>query len=538
MSQPIPDGIEASPAVLEKYRQFGGSYRWWVTGVAMLGSFATLLSATIINVAIPDIMGSLGMSPDEAQWLAAAFLAAGTITMLMNTWLIRAFGIATTFALGLGLFVVSSLGSAGANNTEMLLVMRVIQGAAAGVVQPISMLLIAQVFPMRSRGFAMGMMGVGTILAPALGPALGGILVDNLSWRWVFLAPIPAVLPAILLALVFFPVRQPETQRPQFDWEGLALATLFIVAFLVGLTRLQREGFYDADAALWLVVGFVAFVAWVVWELKSPDPMLQLRLFANARFTAAATVTFVFGGILYASTYVFPLYTQYVSGLIPTESGLIMAPAGLVMAVLFPICGYLSDIVTPRRMIVTGLLIFAASNVPMAYADNLTPVAQLVGWYVLGRVGMACIFPSLNAACMNALPLDLLPHGSSAVNFLRQLGGAFGVNLMVMFVTHREAVHHAQVNDTQGWANHSTMEQLRLAQEQLAMLGQLGYQGFEMSFGFVVQSINSLGAMFAYRDAFWLIAITTLVTVLPAWFSGSQPGGHAPTNATGALAAE
>jgi EmrB/QacA subfamily drug resistance transporter len=522
----IPEGIEASPAVLAKYEQFGGSYRWWVTCIAMLGSFATLLSATVINVAIPDMMGSLGMSPDEAQWLATAFLAAGTITMLMNTWLIRVLGIAGTFSLGLSIFVISSFAGAVAQNTEMLLLTRAVQGAAAGVVQPISMLLIAQVFPVRSRGLAMGLMGVGTILAPALGPTLGGFLVDNLSWRWVFIAPIPAVLPAILLAFVFFPGREAQTERPTFDWEGLALAATYIIAFLIGLTRLQREGVYDPDAAVWLVVGGLAFVGWVLWELRSPDPLLDLRLFTNVRFTAAATVTFIFGGVLYSSTYVFPLYTQYVSRLIPTDSGLIMAPAGLVMAVLFPICGYLSDIATPRRMIVTGLLIFAASNIPMAYADAMTPISQLVGWYVLGRIGMACLFPSLNAVCMNALPLHLMPHGSACVNFMRQLGGAFGVNLMVMFVTRREAVHLDHVSATQNWANHSTMEQLRLAQEQLAQLGQIGYQSFEMSFGFVMQSVSTLSTMLAYRDAFWLITLITLVTVVPAWFSGSAPGGR------------
>ena len=258
------------------------------------------------------------------------------------------------------------------------------------------------------------------------------------------------------------------------------------------------------------------------WELKCPDPLLELRLFANLKFSAAVTVTFIFGGILYASTYVFPLYAQYVSRLIPTDSGLIMAPAGLVMAVLFPICGHFSDRVTPRVMVVTGLVIFAISNVPMAYADNMTPIGQLIGWYVLGRVGMSFLFPSLNAACINALPLHLMSHGSSAVNFTRQLGGAFGVNLMVMFVSHREGVHLWRVSETQTWENHGTMEQLRLAQEELAKLGQTGYHSFESSFGFVVQSINAQSTMFAYRDAFWLITIVTLVAIIAGWFTGSS----------------
>ena len=196
----IPDGVEATPGVLALYENFGPNYRWWVAGVAMVGSFATLLTSTIVNVAIPDIMGALGLTLDQAQWLATAFLAAGTVTMLITAWCIRAFGVANTFTFSMLVFIGGSFLGALAETGEVLFISRIVQGAAAGLVMPISMVMIAQVFPLKQRGMAMGFMGVGTILAPALGPTIGGYLVDNLSWRWVFVMAVPFVANCLNLA--------------------------------------------------------------------------------------------------------------------------------------------------------------------------------------------------------------------------------------------------------------------------------------------------------------------------------------------------
>lgn len=518
----IPDGVEATPGVLALYENFGPNYRWWVAGVAMVGSFATLLTSTIVNVAIPDIMGALGLTLDQAQWLATAFLAAGTVTMLTTAWCIRAFGVANTFTFSMLVFIGGSFLGALAETGEVLFISRVVQGAAAGLVMPISMVMIAQVFPVKQRGMAMGFMGVGTILAPALGPTIGGYLVDNLSWRWVFVMAVPFVVGSIPMAIAFFPQREEKGAKPPFDWAGAFLCGLFIVALLVALTDAQRHGWYEERVVIGLAVGVVSFVGWVAWEFHTPEPILELRLFLNPRFVAVAIVTFTVGVGLYGSTYLFPLFLQRVSQLTPTDSGLLMAPAGLAMAALFPVAGYLADITSTRRMITVGLVLFAISNLLMTNVDTNTPVLDMLLWYVLGRVGLACIFPSLNAAAINPLPLRLIPHGAGAVNFLRQLGGAFGINLISMSMMEQTALYSDLANSTQTWDNAGTMELIRLAQEQFTYIGVLGYQGFEATFAYVIQAVVSQSTMLAYRDAFWLIMMVFLVSLVPAWFIGRR----------------
>ncbi|MDZ7668244.1 MAG: DHA2 family efflux MFS transporter permease subunit [Gammaproteobacteria bacterium] len=515
---PVPEGLEASPGFIEKFRQIGPSFRWWAAGVGMIGSFATLLTSTIVNIAIPDIMGALGMTPDEAQWLATAFLAAGTVTMLITAWCIRAFGIAATYIVAMLVFIAGSFLGAAADTTEIMLIARVVQGAAAGVVTPIGMVVTAQVFPISQRGMAMGLMGVGTILAPALGPTMGGYLVDHLSWRWVFIAAVPFVAVSLPMAKSFFPAREESGPRPSFDWMGALLCSVFITALLVGLTEGQRHGWYHDPALLALAIGCAGFVLWVAWEVYTPEPILEPRLFLNGRFVAAAVVTFTVGVGLYGSTYVFPLFLQAVSRLVATEAGLLMAPAGLVMAVLFPLAGRLADLTSHRAMILIGLVLFALSNYPMMYADAFTPAMQLLLWYVVGRVGLAMIFPSLNAAAINPLPLALIPQGSGAINFMRQLGGAFGINLISLAMHERTVAYYDALNATQSWDNHTTRELMRLVIQEFQHLGLIGYRGFEASFGYILQIVGAQGTMLAYRDMFALIGAVFAISLLPALF--------------------
>lgn len=515
---PVPEGLEATPGFIEKFRQIGPSFRWWAAGVGMIGSFATLLTATIVNIAIPDIMGALGMTPDEAQWLATAFLAAGTVTMLVTAWCIRAFGIASTYIVSMLVFIGGSFMGAAADTTETLLIARVVQGAAAGVVTPIGMVVTAQVFPVVQRGMAMGLMGVGTILAPALGPTMGGYLVDHLSWRWVFIAAVPFVAISLPMAKTFFPTREASGPRPSFDWMGTLLCTVFITGLLVGLTEGQRHGWHHDPALISLTIGCIGFAAFIAWEVFTPEPILEPRLFLNGRFVAAAIVTFTVGVGLYGSTYVFPLFLQAVSRLIATDAGLLMAPAGLVMAVLFPLAGRLADRTSHRAMILIGLVLFALSNYPMMYADAFTPAVQMLLWYVVGRIGLAMIFPSLNAAAINPLSLALIPQGSGAINFMRQLGGAFGINLISLAMLERTAIHYDALNATQSWDNHTTRELMRLVIQEFQHLGLTGYRGFEASFGYVLEVLGAQSTMLVYRDMFGLIGVVFAVSLIPALF--------------------
>jgi EmrB/QacA subfamily drug resistance transporter len=520
----VPEGLQATPAVLELYGRIGPAYRWMVVVTTMLGAFSTLLTSTIVNVAIPDIMGALGITLDQAQWLSTAFLASGTVTMLLTAWSMRAFGVRATYLFGMSIFLFGSVLGGLAPNSDVLFIARVIQGAASGLLTPISTVLISQVFPLSQRGRAMGLMSVGTVLAPALGPTLGGYLVEHLSWHWVFFMAVPFAIVTMPMAQACLPEREERGPRPEFDWTGVVLCASYLSAFLIGFTEAQRAGFHDDFVTLTLVFALCTFIGWIVWELHTPSPMLELRLFLIPRFVAASIVTFAVGLGLYGSTYVLPLFLQTIVGMTPTASGLLLAPAGLVMAALFPVAGWLADISSARRMIIIGMVIFGISSYPMIWADANMPIIDMMFWYAVGRVGLAMLFPCLNAASLKPLTLQLLAQGSGATNFLRQLGGAVGVVLISYVMQERIAFHTDNFDSLVTWGNKPGFELIRLLQEDYFRLGLTGYNAFENAYMTLFQAVHREALVMGYRDSFMVVLVVFIVTLVPAWFIDSSPG--------------
>ena len=515
---PVPEGLQATPGILALYGEIGPRYRWWVVATSMLGTFATLLTSTIVNVAIPDIMGALGITLDQAQWLSTAFLASGTVTMLLTAWSMRAFGVRATFLFSMLVFLGGSILGGVAPNADVLFLARVIQGGASGLMTPISTVIISQVFPLSQRGRAMGLMSVGTVLAPALGPTLGGLLVDHLSWRWVFFMSIPFAAVVVPMAQLFLPAREEHGAAPPFDWTGVVLCSLYLALFLIGMSQAQRDGFNDDFVTLTLFGALAAFIAWIVWELHAPVPMLDLRLFLIAPFAAAAIVTFTVGIGLYGSTYLLPLFLQTVVGMLPTDSGLLLAPAGLIMAFMFPLGGWFADLTSARRMIMIGLAIFALSMYPMASADAGPPFVAMMLWYALGRVGLALVFPTLGVASLKPLTLAQLAQGAGITSFLRQLGGAVGVNALTFVLQQRIAFYSADFFSDIRWDNAAAFESIRLYLQEYTRLGMSGYQAFETSFVQLFGSVAREALMMGYRDSFLAVMGVFVLSMIPAWF--------------------
>ena len=524
----VPDDIEASANIRELFALYGPVFRWAATLTAMLGAFATLLTGTIINVAIPDVMGALGMTSERAQWLSTGFLAATTVTMLLAAWCVERIGMSRTYCLSMLIFLAGSVLGGISTNGDALIISRVIQGAGAGLMTPISMLIVFQVFPVRRRGTAMGIFSIGVVLAPALGPVLGGLLVDHLNWRYVFFMAVPFAMISIPLAMVFMPEREATARSPRFDWTGAALLSVFIVCLLVGLSNAPRDGWGDEGIARLFLAAATTGIAFLFWESRVTDPMFNLRLFANGRFLAAAIVTFVIGAGLFGSTFYLPLFLQTVQGLTPTDAGLLLLPAGLIMAVFFPFAGWLSDRMSARRLIMFGVFLFGISSLLMARIDAYTPFFDLAMWTLLGRIGLSFIFPCLNAAAMRPLPLELLAQGSGMVNFLRQLGGAFGVNLLAIFFSQRAAFHADGLTATQTAGNQVTLELIRMLSEIDLRTGLLPDPEMTGALGFLSQMIWQQASMLAYRDLFLIIAVVFALCLIPAWFMDSRAPNAQP----------
>lgn len=513
----------------EMRERYGPGYKWLATATVMVGTIASTAAATIVNIALTDIMGAFGMSQDQVQWLSTGFLAAMTASMLLTAWLLDSFGHKASYISALGIFIAGCLLGAASHSGAEVILARVLQGFAAGMIQPLAMVMISQVFPIEQRGSAMGVYGVGVVLAPALGPTMGGIMVDQYSWRDVFLVVLPLCFAGMAAAAVFLPGRDPRlTERKRFDLIGFTLLSLALVTLLYGLSNGQRDGWASNEILAIFALALLSATGFVLWELISPNALLSMRVFSNLRFNAACVVAFALGAGIYSSTYIVPLFVQTIQGFTPTRSGLLLMPAGFVLAIVFPIAGRISDRVPARIPIAAGLIIFGISCWLAQAVDVDTPFWSLAMWVLLGRIGLGLILPALNAGALLALPMDQLAQGSGSVNFVRQLGGAFGVNLLAMFVERRTVLHGDALAQTLNAGNPAAVETLRRLTGMLHHLGSPFGDRFPQhlppaALSYLEAELLPKAQMLAYQDGFYIVSVLFFLTVIPAWQMKGRP---------------
>jgi EmrB/QacA subfamily drug resistance transporter len=348
-------------------------------------------------------------------------------------------------------------------------------------------------------------------------------LVDQYDWRFVFVAIVPVCVAAMAASVVFLPGRGTgkEAPPPRFDGLGFLLLSAFLIFLLSALSNGQREG-WDSDLILTLFAGaFATFFAFVGYELRCRQPLLNLHVFTNGRFAASCLIAFALGAGIYGSTYIIPLFTELVQGYTPTRSGLLLMPAGFGLAVISPLAGHLGDRLPPWVPVMAGLTLFGLSNALCGGADVDTPFLSMTVWVMLGRMGLGLITPSLNAGALRALPPELLAVGSGTVNFVRQLGGALGVNLLSVLIERRTTFHGdalAQAITPASSAASAALQQLGL------MLPHWGNPfGTRLPAGVPPSAMHYLetllvpkARLFAYQDGFMVVAVMFFAALLPA----------------------
>jgi len=459
----------------------GDRYRWMLLLSVMVGTMASIMSATIVNVAIPDLSQHFALGQERAQWVSSGFMAAMTVSMLTTPWLLSRYGYRRTYEGCMWLLLAGGVAGGLAQHFPLVLAARVAEGLAAGVVQPIPAIIILRAFEPHEQGRASGIFGMGVVMAPAIGPSIGGLLVDGLGWRSIFYMVVPFCLVSLWLARRYVPTRSidgppqdrqhalggpvedqasghrsPGAAEPRgatLDWPGLLLATVGTLCLLNGLVELHDGT--GGSAALLLGSAALALLGFVALQRRmlrrhrrQPEgtvaPLMNLSLFADRRFAMGSIVAFIYGIALFGSTYLLPVYMQMGLGLSASFVGGILLPAGLVLAVTIAIVGRLADRQPTHRLVSIGLALLAASFALMVTIDLSRPAAVvplLVSWAILGRIGLGFILPSLNIGAMRGLQHTHIPQGSSVINFLRMLGGAAGVSLCGIVLEWRIRAH-------------------------------------------------------------------------------------------------
>ncbi len=502
------------------FARYGPRYRIYVTVVAMLGTIATILTTTSVNVAIIDIMGTFGIGQDRAQWLSTGNLAGVTVGMLLSAWLVENFGQRKTFIVALFVFIGSLMLAALAPNDTTLIVARIVQGVITGIMQTLAMATLFTVFPPGQRGTAMGFFSINVILGPVLGPILGGILIEHFNWRYVFYVSIPFSVLGILLGTLVMPEREPTDKGSRFDWTGFVLLCVATATLLTALSSGQHEG-WKSDYVLRLAIcSVVSLAAFVWWELRIDQPLVYLRVLGSREFAAATTVSWVFGFGMFGTTYLIPLFVQSIQKFSALEAGLLLTPGALMLAVLMPLGGYLSDRVEARTLILIGLFGFAVSTWLQEMVDANTSFWTIAIAAAVGRGAQSMINPPLNVTALRALSPEMVRQGAGMINFSRQLGGAFGVNLLSVLLDQRTAVYASALTSAQNTMTGATADLLHGVERLLAQGGaspQLQSQG---ALHFLGRVIHEQAYTMAFRDSFFAVTVVFVLAMIPAWMIG------------------
>lgn len=495
---------------------------WLIAVVVAVATFMEVLDTTIANVALPYIAGGLGVSEDEASWVVTTYLVSNAISLTASSFLVRRLGRKRFFLACLTLFTVSSVLCAFAWNLQALLMFRVLQGLAGGGMVPVSQSILAGSFPPEKRGQAFALFGVAVVVAPVVGPTLGGWLSDNVSWHWCFLINGPvgaAAIVAVALLLRESAAQVAERLRLRredggFDLMGFVLVATFLGALEVMCDRgLEDDWFGSTFIAGAAVVCAVAFILMIPWEISRRHPTIDIRMLATRQFGACFLVMLATGAILLATTQFLPQFVQQDLGYTATWAGLVLSPGGLVTMAMMFITGRVLTRVQPKYLIVAGASIIALSMY------NLTAVYGDVGFWYLAQsrmllgVGLPLIFLSITAASYDGIAPDKIDQASALINVARNTGGSLGVALVSNVLAHREQFHQSRLVEHAVPSSVGYQETLRRAMDYFASHGSSMLQAQQQAIDWIGQQVQAQASFLAYMDVFWVLMLISLTAV-------------------------
>jgi DHA2 family multidrug resistance protein len=494
---------------------------WLIAIVVALASFMEVLDTTIANVALPYIAGGMGVSTDEASWVVTTYLVSNAIILTASSFLARMLGRKPFFLISLGLFTLSSLLCGFAPNLNALLLFRILQGVGGGGMVPVAQSILADSFPPAKRGQAFAVFGVAVVVAPVVGPTLGGWLSDNISWQWCFL--INAPVGVLAMALISVILHEPATARADgrqqrqssgFDVVGFMLIATFLGALEVVLDRgLEDDWFASPFIVTFAVVCALAFVLMIPWELSRGNPMIDLRMVASRQFGACFLVMLATGAILLATTQFLPQLVQQDFGYTATWAGLALSPGGVVTMAMMFVVGRLASKVQPKYLIVAGAVLIALSMYDM------TNVYGDLGFWFMARsrmllgVGLPMIFVPIMAASYDGIEPSKTDQASALINAARNTGGSIGVSIVSNVLTHRQQFHQSRLVEQVIPSSAQYQDTLQKITSFFTAHGSSLAQAQDQAIQWIGAQVQAQASFLAYMDAFFVLMLISLAAV-------------------------
>jgi DHA2 family multidrug resistance protein len=485
----------------------------------MLATFMEVLDTSVANVALPHIAGSLSASTDEATWVLTSYLVSNAIILPMGGWFSMLLGRKRFYMICVALFTVSSFLCGLAPSLGLLIFFRILQGVGGGALQPVSQAILVESFPREKHGMAMAVYGMGVVVAPVIGPTLGGWITDNYTWRWIFFINIPVGILSLLFTalLIFDPpylVRRTFRDGLKVDYMGLGLLATGLGALEVVLDEGQREDWFASHFIVtFTIIMAVCLVAVVFWELRQKQPVIDFHILKDRNYTLATLSMLVLGFVLYGSTTLLPLFLQTMLGYTALLSGMVLSPGGIAIVICLPLVGMLVRRVQPRWLVVFGVLISSAGLFAMSKFNLDLDYNTAVRSRIVQSLGLAFLFVPISATAFAFIPKEKTNYATGLFNLARNIGGSSGIATVTTLLARRAQFHQARLAEQVTPYSF----QYREASTRMGFLLQAhgsggpdaGAQATGLIYGNVVRQAN----MLAFADAFWLMAVLFILIV-------------------------
>ena len=483
-----------------------------------LATFMNVLDTSIANVSIPAISGDLGVSPDQGTWVITSFGVANAISLPLTGWLTRRFGQVKLFMWSVGLFTIASFLCALAPSLNMLILFRVLQGAVAGPMMPLSQALLLSSYPKAKAGAALGMWSITTLVAPVVGPVLGGWITDNISWPWIFYINVPVGIIAGAATWIIYKSRETPTMSLPIDKIGLFLLVLWVGALQVMLDKGKDLDWFNSGQIITLaVVAVVGFIIFLIWELTDKHPVVDLSLFSRRNFLISTIAMLMAYGLFFGNVVLLPLWLQQYMGYTATLAGLVLAPVGLFAIFLTPIVARFTDRVDPRIFVTVSFGIFALVLFMRQHFNTDATIGTLLVPTLVQGIAMAFFFIPLISMALSGLPPERIPGASGLFNFARITAGSFGTSITTTLWDRRATLHHSQLVEHMTGADPASAQALATLQA-----GGLGQQ---QSYGVLNRLVDQQAFMMSADDIFYVSGLLFLALIFVIWLARPEKGG-------------
>ncbi|MGA8867902.1 MAG: DHA2 family efflux MFS transporter permease subunit [Candidatus Sulfotelmatobacter sp.] len=486
---------------------------WIVTVSVMLATFMEILDTTVVNVSIPHIAGNLASTNEEGTWVVTSYLVSNAIVLPISGWLANYMGRKRLLLTCVTGFTITSLFCGLATSLPSLIVFRVLQGLTGGGLQPLAQAILLETFPKERHGHAMAAYGIGILLAPILGPTLGGWITDNYTWRWIFYLNLPVgILSLILMKRFVFDPPYIKRSRGRVDLWGIGFLALGIGSLQVLLDTGQRKDWFSSGYIRTFTVLCVGgLAALIIRELITDHPVVDLRVLRNRSFSAGVCLIGLLGFVLYASLVLLPLYLQTLLGYPAYNAGLALSPRGIGALIFTPLAGHLTTKTDPRRLIVVGLVLGSVTMFDLS-GLNLNAGYWDIFWaQVVQGMALSFLFIPLMALAMARIPQEKTGNATSIFNLMRNIGGSFGIAIMTTFLARRTQMHqnHLVQNVTAGSAR--TAQVLKGLQAFFYAHGSDNYAASRKALAALYGLVQTHAAMLSFVEAFWVMGVMFLV---------------------------